>query len=284
MKLNPEMLLLYKEDRLGQEEKQEVEAYLANNPEGNQMLEEFDELDHSLESWAQVHRVRDNVLQAVKQESKRPNVIQMPQFRGAAIPTAVAACFVIALTGLLYMMESQSPGIKELSQTGSVMISKLDSDHHKIKVESDSFLALKMADEKSITEYAPNTIATITGPRSLNIQQGSVWNEVGKDKSGKQYTVETQHGTVIVLGTQFEVEVDNNQTTVRLLEGSVKLVQKDGSEKMLVPNQQGVMKTDSNIQLKKITVDDIASWRKQFIGKGIDTRAIHNGLQATKNR
>lgn len=284
MKLNPEMLLLYKEDRLGQEEKQEVEMYLANNPKGTQMLEEFDELEHSLESWAQVHRVRNNVLQAVKQESARSNVIQLPQFRGAAIPTAVAACFVIALTGLLYMMQSQSLGIKELSHSGSVMISQVGSNHQKIEVEPDSFLAIKMPDEKSVTEYAPNTIATITGPRSLTIHKGSVWNEVGKDKSGKQYTVETQHGAVIVLGTQFEVEVDENQTTVRLKEGSVKLVQQDGSEKKLVPNQQGVMKAHSNIQLKEITVDDIASWRNQFVGKGIDTRAIHDGLQATKNQ
>lgn len=278
MKLKPEMLLLYKEGRLSQDEKREVEAFLSSQPEGNRTLKEFDQLGESLETWGQMHRVRNNVLNAVKQESVQPRVIQLPQFRGAAIPTAVAACFVIALTGLFFMMQNQNSSFTELNRQGTVVISQ-----NQINVEPDSFVSIKMADHKSKTEYAPNTIAAITGARSLFIEQGKVWNEVGKD-GGARFTVETQHGTIIVLGTQFEVEVDNEKTTVRLMEGSVKLVQKDGGEQLLEPNYEAVMKPASKIQLKRITADDIAEWRTQFIGKGLNTRAIHDGLQATQNR
>ncbi|MBZ0255614.1 FecR family protein, partial [bacterium] len=140
-------------------------------------------------------------------------------------------------------------------------------------------------DEKSITEYAPETVATITGPRSLKIEKGRVWNEVGK-ADGAQYTVETEYGTIIVLGTQFEVVVDGEQAIVRLMEGKVKLIQADGEEQFLKPNEEAVMKPNSKIQLAKITADDIANWRKSFIGmgKGITTRDIPNALQQTKNR
>lgn len=283
MTLKPEMLLLYKEGRLGQDEKREVEDYLADHSDGHALLNEFDELSDSLETWGQVQRVRNNVLQAVKQERTQPRVIQLSQFSGAAIPTAVAACFIIALTGLLYMMQNQSGGVHELSRKGSVLISQLSSNEQRIEVRADSFLSLKMADEKSITEYAPETIATITGPRSLKIEKGRVWNEVGK-ADGAQYTVETEYGTIIVLGTQFEVAVDGEQATVRLMEGKVKLIQADGEEQFLKPNEEAVMKPNSKIQLAKITADDIARWRKSFMGKGITTRDIPNALQQTKNR
>ncbi len=283
MKLKPEMLLLYKEGRLSHDEKREVEAVLANQPNAERTLDEFDQLGESLESWGQVNRVRANVLKAVKQESAQPKVIQLPQFRGAAFPTAVAACFLAALTGLFFMMQDQGAGFTELNRQGSVLISQLSSNQHQIEIDQDSYLSIKMADQKSYTEFAPNTIATITGARSVNIKQGSIWNEVGKSDD-EQFTVKTQHGTVIVLGTQFEVEVDGQQTTVSLLEGKVKLVHADGSEQILEPNQQGVMKPASTIQLAQITADDIASWRGQFIGKGLNTKAIHDGLQATKNR
>ncbi|MDP8245760.1 MAG: FecR family protein [Candidatus Hinthialibacter antarcticus] len=278
MKLKPELLLLYKEGRLSHDEKREVEEFLSNQPDENRVFGEFDELGESLESWGQMHRVRGNVLQAVRQESAQPNVIHLPQFRGAAIPTAVAACFVIALTGLYFMMQNQDATFTELDRQGTVVISQ-----NQIDVESDGFLSIKMADQKSVTEYAPNTIAMITGVRSLFIETGKVWNEVGKD-DGNQYTVTTQHGTIIVLGTQFEVEVNNDKTTVRLLEGSVKLVHTDGSEQLLNPNEEAVMKPASKIQLTQITADDIAKWRGSFIGKGFTTRDVPNVLQQTKNR
>lgn len=78
----------------------------------------------------------------------------------------------------------------------------------------------------------------------------------------KPFVVKSNHATIQVLGTQFNVMAyDSKQIKTTLLEGSVNL-KSNTSAVMLVPGEQGVMSNSGNINKRKVDVDREVSWRK----------------------
>jgi len=117
------------------------------------------------------------------------------------------------------------------------------------------------------TEVWLNATSTLQFPfrfsgntREIRIQ-GEAFLKVAKD-ARRPFLVHTQHGTVQVLGTSFNInDYDPAAVKVSLVEGAVcfKTAKKDVS---LKPGQQIVYDGSKNIRLQQFDENDVLSWRE----------------------
>jgi transmembrane sensor len=96
-----------------------------------------------------------------------------------------------------------------------------------------------------------NSASSITFPTEFSTNErnvkvsGEVYFEVAK-LAGKTFKVSTEHATVTVLGTHFNVMAypDDQESQITLLEGSIRL-KTSGAEKLLQPGQMASIQDDS---------------------------------------
>ncbi|MEO6520121.1 MAG: FecR domain-containing protein [Mucilaginibacter sp.] len=104
---------------------------------------------------------------------------------------------------------------------------------------------------------------------------GEGYFEVAKDKH-KPFKVFANNSIVQVLGTHFNVEAYKNEGAEKttLLEGSVKIFNKQHS-KLIVPGQQAsIMANSKNIRINTIDVKEIVAWKDDlfvFDSEGIES-------------
>lgn len=105
---------------------------------------------------------------------------------------------------------------------------------------------------------------------------GEAYFEVAKDSS-RPFVVKTILQEVEVLGTHFNISSYEDESSVKttLIEGSVKIVAKNGSDKILKPGQQSVLTAD-NITVENINEGQQAlAWKNdQFIFESHDIQYV----------
>lgn len=105
---------------------------------------------------------------------------------------------------------------------------------------------------------------------------GEAYFEVAKDSS-RPFVVKTILQEVEVLGTHFNISSYEDESSVKttLIEGSVKIVAKNGSDKILKPGQQSVLTAD-NITVENINEGQQAlAWKNdQFIFESNDIQYV----------
>ena len=105
---------------------------------------------------------------------------------------------------------------------------------------------------------------------------GEAYFEVAKDKS-RPFVVKTILQEVEVLGTHFNISSYEDESSVKttLIEGSVKIVSKNGSDKILKPGQQSVLTAD-NITVENISEGQQAlAWKNdQFVFESNDIQYV----------
>ncbi len=105
---------------------------------------------------------------------------------------------------------------------------------------------------------------------------GEAYFEVAKDKS-RPFVVKTILQEVEVLGTHFNISSYEDESSVKttLIEGSVKIVAKNGSDKILKPGQQSVLTAD-NITVENISEGQQAlAWKNdQFVFESNDIQYV----------
>ena len=105
---------------------------------------------------------------------------------------------------------------------------------------------------------------------------GEAYFEVAKDKS-RPFVVKTILQEVEVLGTHFNIRSYEDESSVKttLIEGSVKIVAKNGSDKILKPGQQSVLTAD-NITVENISEGQQAlAWKNdQFVFESNDIQYV----------
>jgi ferric-dicitrate binding protein FerR (iron transport regulator) len=105
---------------------------------------------------------------------------------------------------------------------------------------------------------------------------GEAYFEVAKDRS-RPFVVKTILQEVEVLGTHFNISSYEDESSVKttLIEGSVKIVAKNGSDKILKPGQQSVLTAD-NITVENISEGQQAlAWKNdQFVFESNDIQYV----------
>jgi ferric-dicitrate binding protein FerR (iron transport regulator) len=120
----------------------------------------------------------------------------------------------------------------------------------------------------------PSSISSLS-KRKVELS-GEAYFEVAKDSS-RPFVVKTILQEVEVLGTHFNISSYEDESSVKttLIEGSVKIVAKNGSNKILKPGQQSVLTAD-NITVENINEGQQAlAWKNdQFIFESNDIQYV----------
>ncbi len=117
-----------------------------------------------------------------------------------------------------------------------ILASLKGNNYIETQTNSLVFLYLKA---NSTVKLADNTRIRIIDERTINIEKGKVWFDIGKDK--KVFRVNVPQGLITVFGTQFQVEVDSIQCITTVSRGEVTVES---------ANQFVVLKEDEQVQFK----------------------------------
>lgn len=279
LEITHETLMRYRDGKLASGERDALEERISREPALRAKLDSVIKMDESLAEWGRYHRVRDKVkasLRAADQQTEQESGFAWnltPRF-AAGLACALVAIFA-SIAGFHRFNDSFSvveiQGGATISQTGVL------NPQHTIHTNEDSFAKVKMGDGMSSAEFGPDTIAMTTGKRSLRIERGAVWNEVASGPDSA-YQVATPQGVVTVLGTRFEVRVEEGRTTVSVEQGAVR-VQNDAGSTILAAGKQAILMDQTTPSASDVP-DQIAVWRRDFTSKRLDTRSVYDGMRA----
>ena len=97
------------------------------------------------------------------------------------------------------------------------------------------------------------------GDRNV-ILKGEAYFMVAKDRS-RQFIVHVPDGKIRVYGTEFNVNTENNGTSVVLVKGSLSVTPSGGKEQLLRPNEQCRI-ANSLCSIESVDVEPYVAWNK----------------------
>ena len=104
---------------------------------------------------------------------------------------------------------------------------------------------------------------------------GEAYFEIEKDKD-HPFIVKTYNQVVEVFGTEFNINsyVDEPDVKTTLLEGSIKVIENKGNDKILKPGQQSTL-TSSGLKVENVDSDLAVAWKNnQFVFESDDIQYI----------
>lgn len=121
---------------------------------------------------------------------------------------------------------------------------------------------------------------TFTGNKREVSLEGEGYFEVAHD-AGKPFFVKTGDMTVRVLGTHFNINAYKDDGSIRtsLVEGSIQ-VSNGNSTRLLVPGQQGVLRSDDGkLDVQPADIEQVIAWKEGlFYFSGSDLYTIMNQI------
>ncbi len=158
---------------------------------------------------------------------------------------ALAACMVLAIGGMFLYGQRPQPLVyaTAVGETRSVTL----DDGSMVTLDTDSRIA----------------VAYDGRGRRVDLQRGMAFFDV-TPQSARPFTVATAHGSVTVLGTQFQVREDGDGTQVVLVKGAVRLDAADAGgagPQVLRPGQQARRHAGGAWQVAVADADGTA-WRQ----------------------
>lgn len=114
-------------------------------------------------------------------------------------------------------------------------------------------------DDGSIIDLDQKSVLTETQSRTVKLS-GRAYFDIAPDKS-KPFTVETNHGVVTVLGTEFNIITDSLFSQIYVTEGRVKHSYK-GEEYMLTVGDMLTIIGDK-VELSKDLTSQVAAWKSK---------------------
>ncbi len=113
----------------------------------------------------------------------------------------------------------------------------------------------------SVLKLAESTRIRILDERTVNLEKGKVFFDIGKDK--KVFRVNTPQGTVTVFGTRFQVEVDSSRILTTVSKGEV-TVETINQFVVLRENQQILLENNTFAsEINKCDSEKITEWANE---------------------
>jgi ferric-dicitrate binding protein FerR (iron transport regulator) len=125
-----------------------------------------------------------------------------------------------------------------------------------ITTPSGGMLEIEYAD-RSLVRIAGDSLLTVeseptSGAKRLRLDGGQVWADVSPQTIGAMQIV-TPHAVATVIGTQFRLTVDNDQTLLEVTKGKVRLESLSPSKPIMVAaNESGLATADGAIDHREV--------------------------------
>ncbi len=223
-----------------------------------------------------VEKIRTGVEQAIREELQNPSP-QRP-FQSFAPRWAYATGLLLALVFVSYLIVNQNNKIDPfyyflpLGPARIVSAGETISQPGELKAEGETIETLpnSVASLICVNQYrvrlAQLSSIHVVDPNQIRLEKGSLFAQVEKrGRSSKPFSVQAGDLTVQVLGTQFSVEWLDDRIQVAVREGSVRVVSRQGEEKILNASECVSFQNDKIGQSQPIAPEQIAPWSRSLI-------------------
>jgi transmembrane sensor len=207
---------------------------------------------HALKTWqllGEVPPVHEHLWRGARQLAAAPPARRWKTWAaGAAL--AVAACAAGALVAPSLVLERQADHVTETAESRTVRL----EDGTIIEMGGDSAIATEIS----------------AGARHVKLLKGEAFFDVAHDAS-RPFTIDAGGVAVSVLGTAFDVQLADAETTVELARGTVAVSYSGREHKEnfeLAPGEMATVAHDTGaVTRSAIAPEDIAAWRsgKMFV-------------------
>lgn len=112
-----------------------------------------------------------------------------------------------------------------------------------------------------------NTAVTMdasSATRNLTLHHGEILVQTGHAGDGKSLMIHTAYGSIVPLGTQFNVRQFDTFTRITLFEGSLQLATKEGAQFVMMPDQEVDMFA-THVELRPENSLLSAAWQNGYI-------------------
>jgi hypothetical protein len=200
------------------------------------------------------------VLEQKYQKTAERSIFSSWFFRFALIGAAVILLVVIQFNAGTRVANKQKPALPiQLSQGFRISVNKKPAQ----QVSMDNPVSL-FKSEKAVITLPEGSRLKVQGPARLSISprgfhltRGALTAEVSKRP--ETFTGTTPHGKIEVLGTIFSCETTPNKTTVRVVQGKVKVIPDKGKHEILKAGDSTEMKNKKGISAASETIPSIDS-------------------------
>lgn len=101
--------------------------------------------------------------------------------------------------------------------------------------------------------------------RDIRLKKGEALFEVKRDEQ-RPFVVAVGRDTVTALGTRFQVRQDDHgESTVTLIEGSVRIVRNSGSTRVLKPGERAKLDRLGGIIISRVDAEEVVSWSRGWL-------------------
>lgn len=232
-------LLKYLEVKTSEKETEKIQKWLADDPDG---------------SHAELYQEVRAIYEGITVFGEAPNAGKSSfNRRSPSIMKIAAAAIVVvavALGSSLYSGYHSREKMSRLTET----ISTPAGQTVQLSLEDGTALWMNAATQiEKPAVFAPKH-------RTLALSNGEILLDVAKDES-RPFHVKTPSADIQVFGTRFDVSVENGNTCLALIRGSVRISSDKGNSLMVKPYEKVYVDEDGYFVISKFTdANAIESW------------------------
>ncbi len=162
----------------------------------------------------------------------------------------------------------QKDGVNILSEGGTLSYSVEEPSqstvYHELKIPAGGEFHFVLGDGTQVWLNAGTTLrypAGMTGKERRLYLCGEAYFDVKKD--GRRFLVDTEAGTIEVLGTEFGVTgyADEDHLTATLLTGKIRFTTRNGDSIHLSPGEQIVTLSDGRTLKQRVNAEEFVGWK-----------------------
>lgn len=162
---------------------------------------------------------------------------------GVALAMAAAVMLLLAAPSLMIWLEADFR-----TQTGESRVVTL-ADGTEISLSGDSAVDVDLTPQR----------------RHVRLLTGQAYFDVAHD-AGRPFTVDAGNAKVVVLGTAFDVALDDEATTVQLARGVVGISGENGAPSELAPGDMAVVDGETGaVTHTAVPINEIGAWRSGLL-------------------
>ncbi len=227
-----------------------VEAMEENDRILNKVYQES-LLEHDLHNYFKKTNTEDLMRRVVKacgtpqtrSYKKRIQTQERRRFVRQIVPLAAAALILVCISVILVVQSNASKQLLNIDQTEGPAIYKIVNQSlqpveagniiyagDRLMVAERSNAVLSYKDGTTLLCEAGTLLEffEVNGAKIIQVDEGQIHANVAKQKQGASMTLRSRHAEVSVLGTSFDLRVDDESTKVDVVEGLVQCSNKRG--------------------------------------------------------
>lgn len=240
--METELIWKYLSLRANKGEQEKVQRWLADDPDGT----------HA-ELYFEIHKIFDGVTLFSDEPTQSKSMQTTFPIWRFAIAAVVAVLLVISsVTYSRYRVENRmSTRIETICVPAGKTLQLTLEDGSEIWLNSGTQI------ERPVVFAKKN--------RTITLNNGEVLVDVAKD-SRRPFVIKTSKADVKVLGTRFDVFLDNEEFHTTLLRGSVCILPKNGEEVLLKPFEKASLSPEGIVTVSRISnANAVESWTSGII-------------------